>query len=388
MRRIVTGETAFKWGAIRPLPGVYDFAEADRLMAFAERHAMMVRGHTLLWHAANPDWLKDSLNAGNAERLLLAHIRTVGAHCRNRVVHWDVVNEVIDRKDGKPLALRDSIWTRALGPDCIDIAFRACAETDPAALRFINEYGIDYDWDDDEHKRQDLLALLVRLKARGVPVQGLGIQAHLDASVGALNQAKLAQFCNDVASLGLKIVITELDVRDNKLPADTAVRDAAVASHTRAYLDAVLSCPAVLGVLSWGLSDRRTWLNDELPRDDKLPQRALPLDAEFAAQADVAGHGGRIRHSPRRAHDRDGAQPLAPPPAACASLPRNANHPPPPPRDSKADAAARRGCARCGSFRRPATERWRRSGLPCAPPRRTTRSNCTAWSMIGAWCAC
>ena len=278
---VLTGETAFKWGAIRPSAGVYDFTEADHLMEFAQRHAMMVRGHTLLWHAANPDWLKDSLDAGNAERLLLAHIHTVVTHCRNRVVHWDVVNEVIDRKDGKPLGLRDSIWTRALGPDCIDIAFHACAETDPAALRFINEYGIDYDWDDDEHKRQDLLALLTRLKTRGVPVQGLGIQAHLDASVTALNQTKLAQFCNDVAALGLKIVITEMDVRDNKLPADTAVRDAAVASHTRAYLDAVLSCPAVLGVLTWGLSDRRSWLNDELPRDDKLPQRALPLDTDL-----------------------------------------------------------------------------------------------------------
>ena len=96
-----------------------------------------------------------------------------------------------------------------------------------------------------------------------------------------LDQARLAKFCADVAGLGLKIIITEFDVRDNRIAGDAAARDAAVASHGRAYLDAVLSCPAVMGVLSWGLSDRRTWLNDSLPRDDKQAQRPLPLDAEL-----------------------------------------------------------------------------------------------------------
>jgi endo-1,4-beta-xylanase len=197
------------------------------------------------------------------------------------VVHWDVVNEVLMPKDGKPLGLRDTIWTRALGPDCIDIAFHACAEADPAALRCINDYGLEYEWAEEETKRQAMLALLARLKARGVPVQALGIQAHLQAGVKELNQTQLAQFCADVAALGLKIVITELDVRDNRVAGDPALRDEAVASQARAYLDAVLTCPAVMGVLSWGLSDRRSWLNDELPRDDKLVQRPLPLDSEL-----------------------------------------------------------------------------------------------------------
>ena len=126
-----------------------------------------------------------------------------------------------------------------------------------------------------------MLALLTRLKAQGVPVQALGIQAHLEAGVTDLDQARLAKFCNDVASLGLKIVITEFDVRDNRIAGDAATRDAAVASHARAFLDAVLSCPQVMGMLSWGLSDRRTWLNDAMPRADKQPQRPLPLDADF-----------------------------------------------------------------------------------------------------------
>ena len=275
---IVTGENAFKWDALHPARGTYDFSRADRIMAFAERHAIMVRGHTLLWHAANPSWLADTLTPGNAETILRDHVRTVAGHCRNRVVHWDVANEVLAPEEGRPFGLRDSVWTRALGFDCIDIAFHQCAETDPGPLRCINEFGVEYDWVDQDAKRADLLALLTRLKARGVPVQALGLQAHLEAGVMELNQSKLAQFCADVAGLGLKIVITELDVRDNRLGGDPALRDAAIASHARAYLDAVLSCPAVLGVVSWGLSDRRSWLNDTLPRADKLPQRPLPLD--------------------------------------------------------------------------------------------------------------
>jgi endo-1,4-beta-xylanase len=278
---ILVGETAFKWAALRPKMDSYDFAPADRLAAFAERHAMMLRGHTLLWHDGNPAWLTDSLTAKNAEKLLKDHIRTVAGHFRNRVVHWDVVNEMLMPSDGKPLGLRDTLWTRALGPDCIDIAFHACAEADPAALRCINDYALDYDWTDEGAKRQAMLTLLARLKSRGVPVQALGIQAHLQAGVKELNQTMLARFCADVAAMGLKIVITEFDVRDNRVGGDPALRDAAVASHGRAYLDAVLTCPAVMGVLSWGLSDRRSWLNDELPRDDKLTQRPLPLDSEL-----------------------------------------------------------------------------------------------------------
>lgn len=278
---IVTGETAFKWGELRPKADVWNWKPADALMAFAQRRGIQVRGHTLLWHEHNPDWLVAELNAGNAESLLSRHIQAVTSHCRDRLVHWDVVNEVLDPTGNRPFGLRDTVWERAMGPELLSVAFHACAESDPLPLRCINDFGLDYTWPEHEKKRRDMLALLARMKAQGVPVQALGIQAHLEAGVNDLNQAVLAKFCADVASLGLKIVITEFDVRDNRIAGDAAARDAAVASHARAYLDAVLSCPAVMGVLSWGLSDRRTWLNDSLPRDDKQAQRPLPLDAEL-----------------------------------------------------------------------------------------------------------
>ena len=298
---VVTGETAFKWAAIRPRADVYDFTAADAVTDYARRRSLQVRGHTLLWHGGNPAWLAETLTSANAERLLSRHIATVVNHTRHRVVHWDVVNEVVWPQDDKPLALRDTLWARAMGPAMLDVAFHACAETDPGPLRFLNEYGLDYNWNEDIRKRQATLALLSDMLARGLPVQGLGIQAHLDAAVPELDQGMLARFCADVASLGLKIVITELDIRDNRLPGDTTLRDAAVASHARAYLDAVLSCPAVMGVLTWGLSDRRSWLNDELPRDDKLLQRALPLDTELRRKPLWTAMAAAFQSAPERA---------------------------------------------------------------------------------------
>ena len=298
---IVTGETAFKWAAIRPTQDRYDFTNADALMDYARPRALEVRGHTLLWHGGNPAWLADTLVPANAESLLTKHIETVAGHCRGKVMHWDVVNEVVWPQDKKPLALRDTLWSRAMGPAMLDVAFHACAEADPEPLRFINEYGLDYNWVEDNRKREATLTLLSDMKARGLPVQALGIQAHLDAYVKELDQTMLAKFCSDVASMGLKIVITELDVRDNRLPGDLAVRDAAVASHARAYLDAMLSCPAVLGVLTWGLSDRRSWLNDELPREDKLLQRALPLDSDLHRKPLWSAIAAAFNHAPLRA---------------------------------------------------------------------------------------
>lgn len=279
---ILTGEAAFKWGELHPAPTKYNFTKADKLTAFATRQGMQLRGHTLLWHENNPQWLESTLNASNAERILTSHINTVCRRYRHKLTHWDVVNEVLWPQDGKTLGLRNSLWFKALGPRMLDIAFHACAEADPGALRFINDFGMDYTWPDNEAKRQAMLKLLSDMTARGVPVQAVGLQAHLEAGVGnALNQNVLARFCSDIASMGLKIAVTELDIRDNRLPADLATRDAEVAAHGRAFLDAVLPNPATLGVVSWGLSDRRTWLNDKLPRKDGLPQRPLPLDTEF-----------------------------------------------------------------------------------------------------------
>jgi endo-1,4-beta-xylanase len=298
---LVVGEAVFKWLELQPAPDKFAFERADMLAAYAARHGLRIRGHALVWHQANPKWLETELNPGNGERLLTTHIAAVVGHYRKRMAHWDVVNEPIRVEDGKPLGLRDTLWYRALGPRYLDIAFHACAAADPTALRVLNEYGTDYAIPREEARRHALLSLIGDLKSRNVPIQAVGLQGHLDAAQTAFDPKILADFVADITAMGLKVIVSELDVRDNGLPADIDSRDTAVADHARAWLDAVLVNPDVLGVLTWGLSDRRSWLNEAFPRPDKLPQRPLPLDPNLQRKKLWASIGGAFDIAPARA---------------------------------------------------------------------------------------
>ncbi len=193
-----------------------------------------------------------------------------------------MVNEPLRPEDGQRFGLRRHPWMATLGPAYLDIAFDACQQTDPAALRVINEFGLDYAVPWQQQRRDSLLSLLADLIARKVPVNALGIQAHLDASETNFDPVVLSRFLDDVDSLGLKVIVTELDVRDDKLPGAIGPRDAAVAAQAGAFLRTVLPHKAVLGLMTWGLSDKATWLNQTFPRADGLPQRPLPLDAALA----------------------------------------------------------------------------------------------------------
>jgi endo-1,4-beta-xylanase len=171
--------------------------------------------------------------------------------------------------------LQNTPWLEFLGPDYIDLAFRVAAEADPKALLVYNDYGLEY----DEAKRTALLKLLERLKSNGTPIHAVGIQSHLSGS-DTINPKNLRNFLSDVASLGLKILITELDVRDKELPLDVVVRDRIVARTYEDYLSVVLDELAVIAVLTWGLSDHNTWLSWSQPRRDGASVRPLPLDAD------------------------------------------------------------------------------------------------------------
>ncbi|MBI4847985.1 MAG: endo-1,4-beta-xylanase, partial [Nitrospirae bacterium] len=115
------------------------------------------------------------------------------------------------------------------------------------------------------------------------PIHALGIQAHLDGELSQkkFDATKFRKFLSDVAALGLKIMITELDVTDRKLPRDVAARDIAVADAYRTFLSTTLDEPNVIAVLTWGLSDKYTWLSKQNPRSDGAKVRPLPLDEDF-----------------------------------------------------------------------------------------------------------
>jgi len=295
---IVPGDE-LKWVSLRPTPDQFDFAEGDWIEQFASSHGMKFRGHTLVWEAALPKWFVSTVNLDNAKRVLLSHIHTVVGHYAGQVHSWDVVNEGIQIEDGRPDGLKVTPWLLYIGPEYIDLAFHAAHEADPKAILVYNENDLEPENNATEHKRRAVLALLTRLVKKGVPIHGLGIQAHVYAETDVAGPG-FRRFLQDVENLGLTILVTELDVRDRDLPGDIAVRDAQVAKQYYHFLSSTLQFKSVKTVLTWGLSDRFTCLSKRRPREDGLPVRPLLYDAELQPKPAFAAVWRAFNEAPKR----------------------------------------------------------------------------------------
>jgi endo-1,4-beta-xylanase len=274
----LTAENELKPRSLQPQPGKFNFAAADRIVEFAERHGMKVIGHTLCWHSQTPAWMFRDANGkplprGEALRNLKDHIDAVLGHFKGKVVGWDVVNEALS--DAKDQYLRDTPARRAIGDDYIKKAFEFARAADPGAELYYNDYG-------EEHaeKHEKTIRLVRELRATGVRLSAVGIQSHLrldDRDAPDRLDRAIAAY----AALGVKVVISELDV--DVLP--RGVRGADVASQKRTGADpherslppevgeaqarfygrifrVVLKHPGVVTrVTFWGTHDGTSWLN-------------------------------------------------------------------------------------------------------------------------------
>lgn len=281
---ILVAENAMKWGALRPSPGVFDFTQADKLMRFAALAGQKVRGHNLCWHEGIPGWLKTTANRDNARALLTEHILTVAGHFRGRLHSWDVVNEAVEPKDEQPDGLRKSLWFDLIGPEYLELAYRTAAAADPDAKLTYNDYGFELDTPDQTKKRELVFALVKRFKDRGVPLHAIGVQSHLSAD-GPQPGAGLVEFVREVGRMGLEVYVTELDVNTRNVKGGDAEQDAEVARVYKDYLALMLAESNVKALLTWGITDAHTWLNEMkrpwAERPDGSRQRPLPFDAEL-----------------------------------------------------------------------------------------------------------
>lgn len=277
----LTAENDMKWQSLHPEPVRYQFDAADAYVGFAKKHGMEVIGHTLVWHSQTPDSVFKGKDGGPATREELLermrdHIHTVVGHYKGQIKGWDVVNEAIS--DGDSDVLRDSPWRRIVGDDFLDHAYRFAHESDPDAELYYNDYGLE-----DRRKRGRAIQLLRGMIGRGVPITAVGMQGHYSLKWPAIDE--LEQAINDFAALGLKVMITELDV--DVLPSRGAAGVADVSR--REAVDAALNpyadgLPDDVGqqlakryailfevflrhrqdisrVTFWGLEDGQSWLN-------------------------------------------------------------------------------------------------------------------------------
>jgi endo-1,4-beta-xylanase len=300
---ILVAENAMKWGALRPSPGVFDFTQADKLLRFAGLAGQRVRGHNLCWHEGNPAWLKATANKDNARLLLTQHIQTVAGHFRGQLQSWDVVNEAIDPKDGLADGMRKTIWLDLIGPEYLELAFRTAAAADPTTKLTYNDYGIELDTPEQTQKREQVMALLRRFKAHGVPIHAVGVQSHLSAD-GAQPGAGLVAFIREAGKMGLEVYITEMDVNTRKVEGGAEAQDAAVAKVFRDYPALVLAEPNVPLLLTWGITSAHSWLTQSkqpwAQRPDGARQRPLPFDDELKPTAAFAALRSAIDGAPAR----------------------------------------------------------------------------------------
>ena len=286
---LVVSENSMKFGPLSPKPGEYNWTDSDALVDFAEKHKMKVRGHNFVWHAQLPIWFKGTATKDNAKKIMVDHINTVAGRYKGKIQAWDVVNEAIEVKDGMPDGLRKSPWYELIGPEYLDIAYRTARHADPKAKLTYNDYSIEDDSEDNAKKRAATLALLKRFKSNGTPIDALGIQSHIHAGTGETYGKGMRELISRAQALGLEVYLTEFDVNDDGVADDDfAARDRAVAAVYTDYLNIALESKAVKAVLTWGVSDKDTWLNGMREHREKRAnrrQRPLPFDNDLKPTA-------------------------------------------------------------------------------------------------------
>lgn len=289
---LLVPEYEAKFAFLQPEEGRFDFALIDVVTDWAQHFRKQVRGHALVWHQDLPDWARAAIaeGPGRARAVMAAHFDRVLPHTRARIRDWDVVNEPIANPPGSDVPepagntgdLRDTPWLRALGPDYIAIALREARQRDATLRITLNDYGVEADTPWAEEKRRRLLRLLRSLRARNLPLDAVGIQGHLQMRE-PFRPDVFRDFVRQIRALDLQVLITELDVREVRPPiGDFVARDTAVALRVHQFLSAAIE-GGCRTVLSWGISDRFSWLHRE-PAVALAPgdvHRGLPFDWEF-----------------------------------------------------------------------------------------------------------
>jgi endo-1,4-beta-xylanase len=182
-------------------------------------------------------------------------------HYAGKVFAWDVVNESV-LADG---SVETSVWydapgigLKGKGTAYIEQAFRWAREADPKALLFYN----DYDTEAINPKSDAVYEMVKDFKRRGVPIDGVGIQAHIFNS-DMKEIASVSENLARLAALGLQVHITEMDVA---LPIDSGGRllnQADLSKQADIYGFLARACfeqPGCTAFQTWGFTDKYTWI--------------------------------------------------------------------------------------------------------------------------------
>lgn len=276
----IVAENVMKSGPIQPVEGEFSFDLSDRFIAFGEQNDLYIVGHCLIWHSQAPRWLfvDEEGNDVSSEVLkerMKTHISTVVERYKGKVDCWDVVNEAIE-DDG---SWRNNKFYQILGEEYVELAFSYAQEIDPDAEFLYNDYSTH-----NKGKREGIVRLVEDLKAKGLKVDAIGMQAH-----SGMDHPALAEFEKSLIAFsetGCDVHITEMDITsipfpDRRVGADVSASfeyqekmnpyangltdSARVALHDR-YLDFfklfLKHEDKIKRVTLWGVSDQQSWRNN------------------------------------------------------------------------------------------------------------------------------
>jgi endo-1,4-beta-xylanase len=295
---VVTPANGMKWQVVEPTQGTYDWTQADELVDFAQANNQLVRGHCFVWHNQLPTWLTDGVAAGTITKtdlwdLLEARIFAEAGRYRGKIWQWDVANEFFT--DTSPSQLDPTNWWIVnAGAGIIPQAFKWAHQADLNALLFYNDYNIGGE-DGTNAKFNAVYAYIQSLQSQGVPIHGVGIQGHLDTQYG-WDPERLRQDIEAYAGLGIKIAITEADVRTfvnnatDQVPTDN-LADFACSYEYAEMLKAALAVPQCISFTVWGFTDADSWVPGTFSGEgyaDIYDVNQQPKSSYYALQSDLA----------------------------------------------------------------------------------------------------
>ena len=245
---------------IHPEENRFNFYESDMLLDYAQSNGQSFNGGHLVWHYQIPDWMQNY--TGNWSAMMANHIQTIVSRYTGQAASWIVVNEAFD--DNNPTNLRNTLWRQNVGDDYIAQAFIAARAADANVDLYYNDYMVFA-----QFKRNAVLAMVDDFQNRGIPIDGLGIQMHIDINWPSIEEIRT--MLDDVVDTGLKIRFTELDITINRdqlysnITLDLALRqEQRYREVVAAYMEHVP--PAQRGgIVVWGVSDA-----DSSARNDYL----------------------------------------------------------------------------------------------------------------------
>jgi endo-1,4-beta-xylanase len=253
------------WAALQPQPGRFDFSGFDRLANFAQRRNLLFRPRSLVRHSGLPDWMAEAVMPASVGRTLAEHVGPVVARYRGRVHSWDIIGEAIEPAHGRADGLRVTPWLKAMGPRYIDLAFRLARTIDRDALLAYSDAGLDAGTPEHAARRRAVVGLLEWLRGRGVPLDALSIDSRLDIEA-PFDGPAFRDFVRDVAGMGLRVILTGLDVT-------AASRADWAAERLGRYVETALGEKAVIAVISAGLANQGG--GHGLPLDGDLNRTAV-----------------------------------------------------------------------------------------------------------------